>query len=152
METTGSTDDEFITITRTINGIDAKTKSIRKAKLDFLLLSARMTDNKIGEVESQSTYYDVFLSEIIADQDRNIALRWEDKPSYEEKSDIPPDAIISTLMQHYFGYPVGFGEFKPSNNSTIKPSLCIDILRLGIASKKAIDKWHFSGFLAFYDQ
>lgn len=51
METTGSTDDEFITITRTINGIDAKTKSIRKAKLDFLLLSARMTDNKVNAVE-----------------------------------------------------------------------------------------------------
>lgn len=51
METTGSTDDEFITITRTINGIDAKTKSIRKAKLDFLLFSARMTDNKVNAVE-----------------------------------------------------------------------------------------------------
>ncbi|KAG2228683.1 hypothetical protein INT48_005376 [Thamnidium elegans] len=179
METTDSTennrltDDEFMIITRTIYAIDAKTKSIREAKLDLLSLSARMTGNKagvvegianlltklprnrllnlnkIGEVELQTTYYDALLSEIIADQDRNVALRWANKSSSEEGSDIRPDAIISTLMQHDFGYPVGFGEVKPGNSSTTKHSVCMDILRLGIASKRAIDKWHLSGCLAF---
>ncbi|KAF1800364.1 hypothetical protein V8B55DRAFT_1147477 [Mucor lusitanicus] len=57
--------------------------------------------------------------------------------------------IISTLIQHDFGYPVGFGEVKPGNSSTTKHSVCMDILRLGIAAKRAIDKWHLSGFLAF---
>ncbi|ORE07518.1 hypothetical protein BCV72DRAFT_290231 [Rhizopus microsporus var. microsporus] len=166
------TDDEFITITRTINGIDAKTKSIREAKLVLLSFSVRMTGNKanvvegitnlltklprnrllnldkMGEVELQMTYYDAFLSEIIADQDRNVALRWANK-SCEEESDIRPDTIISTLMQHDFGYPVGFGEVKPGNSSTTKHSLCMNILRLGIASKRAIDKWHLNGCLAF---
>lgn len=57
METTESTennqltDDEFMIITRTIYGIDAKTKSVREAKLDLLSLSARMTGNKAGVVE-----------------------------------------------------------------------------------------------------
>ncbi|KAI8334943.1 hypothetical protein BC941DRAFT_356068 [Chlamydoabsidia padenii] len=178
METTDPTenhltDDEFMTITRTIYDVDAKTKSIREAKLDLLTLSARMTGNKasvvegianlltklprnrllnldkIGEVELQTTYYDALLSEIIADQDRNVALRWANKSSSEEESDIRPDAIISTLMQHDFGYPVGFGEVKPGNSSTTKHSVCMDILRLGIASKRAIDKWHLGGCLAF---
>lgn len=57
METTDSTennrltDDEFMIITRTMYGIDAKTKSIREAKLDLLSLSAGMTGNKAGVVE-----------------------------------------------------------------------------------------------------
>lgn len=38
-------------ITRTIYGIDAKTKSVREAKLGLLSLSARMTGNKAGVVE-----------------------------------------------------------------------------------------------------
>ncbi|KAG0745542.1 hypothetical protein G6F62_012064 [Rhizopus arrhizus] len=59
------------------------------------------------------------------------------------------DALISTLMQHDFGYPVSFGEVKPGNGFTIKHSLCMDILRLGIASNRTIDKWHLSGCLAF---
>ncbi|CAO3702783.1 unnamed protein product [Rhizopus stolonifer] len=39
--------------------------------------------------------FDTFLSEIIVDQDRNVALRWADK-SCEEEYDIRPDATIST--------------------------------------------------------
>lgn len=58
-------------------------------------------------------------------------------------------SIISTLVQHDFGYPVGFGEVKPGNSSTTKSSVCLDVLRLGIASKRAIDKWHLDGCLAF---
>ncbi|KAG0165997.1 hypothetical protein DFQ28_007976 [Apophysomyces sp. BC1034] len=69
------------------------------AKLDLLSLSTRMTGNKanvvegiaklltklprnqvlnldkVGEVELQTTYYDALLSEIIANQDRKVALR-----------------------------------------------------------------------------
>jgi hypothetical protein len=105
--------------------------------------------DKIGKVELQTTYYDALLSEIVADQDRNVALRWANKSSYEVESDIRPDAIISTLIQHDFGHPVGFGEVKPGNSSTTKHSVCTDILRLGIASKRAIDKWHLSGCFAF---
>ncbi|KAI9468059.1 hypothetical protein BDB00DRAFT_777425, partial [Zychaea mexicana] len=122
--------------------------------------------DKICKVELQTTYYDALLSEIIANQDQNVALRWANKSSPEEESDIQPDAIISTLIQHDFGYPVGFGEVKPGNSSTTKEfqsltinftvnrlppkhSVCMDILRLGIASKRAIDKWHLSGCLAF---
>jgi hypothetical protein len=51
METSGSTDDKFMAIMRTIYGIDAKTKSIREARLDLLSLSARMTGNKANVIE-----------------------------------------------------------------------------------------------------
>ncbi|CEP12909.1 hypothetical protein [Parasitella parasitica] len=97
--------------------------------------------DKIGEVELQTTYYNAILSEIIAN--RNIALRWANKSSSEEESDIQPDAFISTLIQH------DFGEVKPGNSSTTKNFVCTDILRLGISSKRAIYKWHLSGCLSF---
>lgn len=59
-----------------------------------------------GEVELQTTYYDALLSELIVDQDKNVALRWPSKSIDEEQTDIRPDALVSTIMQHYFGYPV----------------------------------------------
>ncbi|KAL0084103.1 hypothetical protein F4703DRAFT_1929539 [Phycomyces blakesleeanus] len=83
-------------ITRTIYGIDAKTKSIREVKTALLSLFARMAGKQSREVELQTTYYDALLFEIIAGQNQNVALRWANKLSSEEKSDIRPDAIIST--------------------------------------------------------
>lgn len=79
---------------------------------------------------------------------RNVANR----SSSEEESDIRPNAIISTLIQHDIGYPIAFGEVKPGNSSTTKHSVCMDILRLGIASKRAIDKWHLGWLSRDYDQ
>ncbi|KAI7859877.1 hypothetical protein BDC45DRAFT_530337 [Circinella umbellata] len=52
-------------------------------------------------------------------------------------------------MQHGFGYPVGFGEVKPGNNSTTNHSVCLDVLRLGVASRRAIDKWSLNSCLSF---
>ncbi|KAI7889048.1 uncharacterized protein EV154DRAFT_483462 [Mucor mucedo] len=127
-------DDEFIKVTRIINEVAEKTKIIRTAKLELLPLAASMeggnkasvvegvanlltklprveilNKDKLGEVELQTTYYDALLSELIANQDKNVALRWPNKSIYEEQTDIRPDVIVSTIMQHDFGYPVGFG-------------------------------------------
>jgi hypothetical protein len=66
--------------------------------------------SKIGEVELQSTSFDVLLSKIIANQDQKVALRWVNKSVHQEISDLRPDTIISTLVQHDFGYPLRFGE------------------------------------------
>lgn len=97
--------------------------------------------SKIGEVEQQSTYFDVFLSEIIADQDRKMALRWTNKSVHQDLTDMWPDAITSILVQHEFGYPLGFGEAKIGDVSTTKQSVNLDIFRLGITCKRAIE-WH----------
>lgn len=105
--------------------------------------------DKLGEVELQTTYYDALLSELISDQDKNVALRWPNKSTDEEQTDIRPDAIVSTIMQHDFGHPVGFGEVKPGNSSTTKHSVSLDVLRLGIASKRAIDKWKLNSCFGF---
>ncbi|KAG0931226.1 hypothetical protein G6F32_011743 [Rhizopus arrhizus] len=167
-------DDEFIKVTRIINEVAEKTKTIRTAKLELLTLAASMEGgnkasvvegvanlltklprveilnmDKLGEVELQTTYYDALLSELIADQDKNVALRWPNKSTDEEQTDIRPDAIVSTVMQHDFGHPVGFGEVKPGNSSTTKHSVSLDVLRLGIASKRAIDKWELNSCFGF---
>lgn len=66
--------------------------------------------SKIGEVELQTTYFDVFLSEIIADQDQQVDLRWANKSVHQDLTDMRPDAIISTLGKHECGCFLGFGE------------------------------------------
>ncbi|ORX53677.1 hypothetical protein DM01DRAFT_1407811 [Hesseltinella vesiculosa] len=66
----------------------------------------------------------------------------------EDQTDIRPDAIISTLLQHCHGHPLGFGEVKPGSRSTTKHAAIMDILRLAIICKRSIDKWHRPNFLA----
>ena len=51
MEDSGLTNDEFITITRTINSIDIMSKSIREAKRDLLTLAVCMNGSKSNVVE-----------------------------------------------------------------------------------------------------
>ncbi|KAI7874321.1 hypothetical protein K492DRAFT_137995 [Lichtheimia hyalospora FSU 10163] len=103
--------------------------------------------DKIGEVELQTTYYDALLSKILADQDRNVALRWANKSDIE--TDVRPDAIISKLVQHAFSQSIGFGEVKVGNTSTTKHSVCLNVVRLGIICKRAIDPAIFAGCIAF---
>ncbi|KAG2235749.1 hypothetical protein BDF21DRAFT_463864 [Thamnidium elegans] len=43
-----------------------------------------------------------------------------------------PDATISTLVQHEFGYPLGFGETKVGKVSTTKRLVNLDIFRLDV--------------------
>lgn len=105
--------------------------------------------SKIGEVEHQSTYFDVFLSEIIADQDQQVALRWANKSVHQDLTDIRPNAIISTLVQHDFGCPLGFGEAKIGNGSTTKQAVNLDIFRLGITCKRAIERHDLPACLGF---
>ncbi|PHZ14773.1 uncharacterized protein RHIMIDRAFT_276177 [Rhizopus microsporus ATCC 52813] len=42
----------------------------------------------------------------LSGQGQSIALRWNNSSSYEKGSDIRLDAVISTLMQCDFGFPV----------------------------------------------
>ncbi|CAO3703510.1 unnamed protein product [Rhizopus stolonifer] len=166
-------DSDFIKVTDTINAVDSKSISVREGKRDLLNLAATMNDamgnvieglanllaklprlpildmSKIGEVELQSTYFDVFLSEIIADQDKQVALRWANKSVHQDLTDMRPDAIISTLVQYDFGCPLGFGEAKVGNISTTKQSVNLDIFRLGITCKRAIERHGLPACLAF---
>ncbi|OBZ81387.1 hypothetical protein A0J61_10565 [Choanephora cucurbitarum] len=105
--------------------------------------------DKLEEVELQTTYYDALLSELIADQDKNVALRWPNKSTDEEQTDIHPHAIVSTIMQHDFGHPVNFRDEKPGNSSKTRHSVSLDVLHLGIASKRAIDKWKLNSCFGF---
>lgn len=89
----------------------------------------------------------MLLSEIIADQDRRICLRWSNKSVNEDITGMRPDAIISTLVQHEFGCPVGFGKTK--NGNAFKQAVNLDIFRLGVVSKRALNVHDLSACLAF---
>ncbi|KAI8638306.1 hypothetical protein BD408DRAFT_352119, partial [Parasitella parasitica] len=133
------------TMSNTIGNVieDLANLSTKLPRLPILDMS------KIGEVELQSTYSDVFLTEIIADQDQLVALRWANKSVHQDLTDMRPDAIISTLVQHEFRYPLGFGEAKVGNVSTTKQSVNLDIFRLGITCKRAIERHDLPACLAF---
>lgn len=172
-DTSKINDSDFIKVTDTINAVDNKSISVREGKRDLLNLSATMNNttgnviegianlltklprlpiinqSKIGEVELQSTYFDVFLSEIIADQDKQVALRWANKSVQQDITDMRPDATISTLVQHDFGSPLGFGEVKVGSTSTTKKSVNLDVFRLGITCKRSIERNNQSQCLAF---
>lgn len=172
-DTSKINDSDFIKVTDTINAVDNKSISVREGKRDLLNLSATMNNttgnviegianlltklprlpiinqSKIGEVELQSTYFDVFLSEIIADQDKQVALRWANKSVQQDITDMRPDATISTLVQHDFGSPLGFGEVKVGSTSTTKKSVNLDVFRLAITCKRSIERNNQSQCLAF---
>ncbi|ORX60427.1 hypothetical protein DM01DRAFT_329387 [Hesseltinella vesiculosa] len=167
------TEYEFLEIIKAIDAVDDTTVTVREGKRDLLAIAAKMDGTKgnvveglanmltklprlpildrdrIGEVELQATFYDALLSEIIADQDQRVALRWANKSADEEQTDIRPDAILSSLLQHDFGYPLGFGEAKPGNRPTNQHSVNMDVFRLGITCRRSIDKWRRPNFLAF---
>ncbi|KAL0092776.1 hypothetical protein J3Q64DRAFT_1830416 [Phycomyces blakesleeanus] len=129
-------DSYFIKVTDTINSVDSKAISMRDNKRDLLNLAATMNNtignvikglanllmklprlsvlnmSKIVEVELQSTYFDMFLPEIFADKDQQVALQWADKSVHQDLTEMRPDAIISTLVQHEFECLFGFSEAK----------------------------------------
>ncbi|KAL0087505.1 hypothetical protein J3Q64DRAFT_1638767 [Phycomyces blakesleeanus] len=132
-------DDEFIKVTRIINEVAEKTKTIRTAKLELLTLAASMEGGNKGSVVKGVANLLTKLSRVeILNMDK-----------LGEQTDIRSDAIVSMIMQHNFGHPVGFGEVKPGNSSTTKHSVSLDVLHLGIASKRAIDKWKLNSCFGF---
>ncbi|KAL0082047.1 hypothetical protein F4703DRAFT_1739259 [Phycomyces blakesleeanus] len=116
-------DSYFIKVTDTINSVDSKAISMCDNKRDLLNLAATM-NNTIGNVI------------------KGLAnLLWADKSVHQDLTEMRPDAIISTLVQHEFECLFGFSEAKVGKISTTKQSVNLDIFRLGITCKRAIE-WH----------
>ncbi|CAO3650123.1 unnamed protein product [Mucor hiemalis] len=85
------TNDEFMTITRTIYGIDVKTKSTREAKLNLLPLSARMAGNKAGIVEAIGNLLTKLPRNQLLELEK-IALRWA--KNYHLRKSLISDPIV----------------------------------------------------------
>ncbi|KAG1567567.1 hypothetical protein G6F50_008091 [Rhizopus delemar] len=137
-------------VTKTINSVDNKEISVRDAKRDLLRLAATINSTTGNAVEGLAN----LLTKLprlplldMADQDSQICLRWSNKSINDDITDMRPDAIISTLIQHEFGCPVGFGETKNGNAS--KQAVNLDVFRLGVASKRTLDLHDLSACLAF---
>ncbi|KAL7328909.1 hypothetical protein PS15p_207106 [Mucor circinelloides] len=56
-------------------------------------------------------------------------------------TDIRPDAIVSTLVQHAFGQSLSFGEIKLGSDNTTNHSLCLDTLKLAVLSCNSVLKY-----------
>lgn len=59
-----------------------------------------------------------------------------------------PDSCISELEGLYFDASLGFVEVKPSSEDDNKQTLSKDLVRLGMFSKNAIDRWGMRGCLS----
>ncbi|KAI9353958.1 hypothetical protein BD770DRAFT_325238 [Pilaira anomala] len=139
-------------------GIDSKELNPKEAKLKLLILAgsldclkARVVEgiadmltklpletigdkNKVGEVDHQTRYYEPLLSPMLSDNTKKVVLRWANMTD-NITSDIRADAIISLLIQSRFGSHLGYGEFKPGDNSTTIQSLCIATLKLVVLTR-----------------
>ncbi|KAI9487339.1 MAG: hypothetical protein EXX96DRAFT_472309 [Benjaminiella poitrasii] len=130
-------DSDFIKVTDTINAVDSKSISVREGKRDLLNLAATMNDTMGNVIEG--------LANLLTKLPRLPILDM----SKIDLTDMRPDAIISTLVQYDFGCPLGFGEAKVGNISTTKQSVNLDIFRLGITCKRAIERHGLPACLAF---
>jgi hypothetical protein len=59
-----------------------------------------------------------------------------------------PDSCISELDGLYFNASLGFEEVKPASQNDNKQALSKDLVRLGMLSKNAIDRWSMRGLLS----
>ncbi|CAO3576191.1 unnamed protein product [Absidia cylindrospora] len=55
-------------------------------------------NNKLGEIDIQTRYFDPLLSSILADTMKKVALRWANKEDAQTRG-TRPDAIVSTIVQ-----------------------------------------------------
>lgn len=103
-------------------------------RLTKLPLDTIIEKNKVGEVDHQTRYYEPLLSSMLSDNTKKVILRWPNK-MYDVTSEIRADGIISTLIQSRFGRHLGYGEVKPSDDSTTIQSSRIDTLKLAVLSR-----------------
>ncbi|KAI9030994.1 hypothetical protein CLU79DRAFT_870085 [Phycomyces nitens] len=128
-------DSDFIKVTNIINAVDSQAISVREGKRDLLNLAATMNSTIGNFVEGLANLLTKLPRLSILDMSKIGEMR--------------TDAIISTLVQHEFGCPLGFGEAKAGNASTTKQSVNLDIFRLGITCKRAIERHYIPACLAF---
>ncbi|KAG1047544.1 hypothetical protein G6F43_010015 [Rhizopus delemar] len=165
------TNDDFMAMVDVVSAIDEETMTPKAAKLYLLTLATSMgpfksnvvegiadllvklplypiaDNNKLGEIDVQTRYYDPLLSSMVADTTKKVVLRWSNKED-ALTTDIRPDAIVSTLIQRAFGQSLGFGEVKLGGNSTTNHSLCLDTLKLAVLSRNSVLK-HGCSILTF---
>lgn len=120
---------------------------VLRSRIQKLPCSPLNVYKKMSESDLWSSYFDPLLSCLISDPDRLVHLRWTNTIP-NEKAKFRPDAVISEKPQLKFGSSVGYGEAKAQQGCYSK-LLCLDMLRLAIFTKNAIDVSKLDGVLGF---
>ncbi|KAG1645846.1 hypothetical protein G6F44_001416 [Rhizopus delemar] len=165
--------EHFMTITKTITNLTLNKRTKEQAIFDLFVLASQLNYGqkrlllgvinlsriqklpcsplnvykKMSESDLWSSYFDPLLSCLISDPDRLVHLRWTNTIP-NEKAKFRPDAVISEKPQLKFGSSVGYGEAKAQQGCYSK-LLCLDMLRLAIFTKNAIDVSKLDGVLGF---
>ncbi|ORX52395.1 hypothetical protein DM01DRAFT_1061351 [Hesseltinella vesiculosa] len=116
--------------------------------------------NTISELELCATYIDPVLRPIFHDPDNKRIFRWFDHKTLDHErtgSSRRPDSIVCLVEQSMVTATNGFGEVKVKGSK--KQDLAVDLTRLGIFAKDALDIHDldccicfqaFGGHLTFY--
>ncbi|KAI9264618.1 hypothetical protein EDC94DRAFT_67278 [Helicostylum pulchrum] len=109
----------------------------------------------IKETEFNHRYVDTFLSHLFDDPGEGVLFRWTSvtntKTGAIKSGSISrnrPDSCISELDGLYFDASLGFVEVKPNSEGENKQAVSKDLIRLGMFSKNAKDKWLTRGCLS----
>ncbi|KAG1048492.1 hypothetical protein G6F43_009120 [Rhizopus delemar] len=141
------------------NSSTIESKIIRSVAAMIEKLPKQAIKDEIKETELCHRYVDAFLSPLFDSPDEGVLFRWSVlMTSITNQEAAPlnsgsitkrrPDSCISELEGLYFDASLGFVEVKPSSEDDNKHALSKDLVRLGMFSKNAIDRWGMRGCLS----
>lgn len=76
---------------------------------------------------------------MLSDTTEEVILRWPNKEN-TLTSNIRPDVIVFTLVQHALGQSLGFREVKIGGDQVTSHPLCLDTFKLAVLSRNTILK------------
>ncbi|KAG1166836.1 hypothetical protein G6F36_012791 [Rhizopus arrhizus] len=152
---------DFLLLARNPSTIESKI--IRSVAAMIEKLPKQAIKDEIKETELCHRYVDAFLSPLFDSPNEDVLFRWSVLMSLyltnitnQEAAPLNsgsitkrrPDSCISELEGLYFDASLGFVEVKPSSEDDNKQTLSKDLVRLGMFSKNAIDRWGMRGCLS----
>ncbi|ORY97578.1 hypothetical protein BCR43DRAFT_530658 [Syncephalastrum racemosum] len=109
-------------------------------------------EEEANESELCTRYIEPFLAGLFDDPDRDVFLRWTNETTLEFKrndddTDRRPDMTITRTCGVKWGTTCGYGEAKSAASGADHHAVCLDLMRLAVFAKDAMDEQRFEGIL-----
>ncbi|KAG0165887.1 hypothetical protein DFQ29_001289, partial [Apophysomyces sp. BC1021] len=109
-------------------------------------------EEDVNETELCMRFVDPFLTGLFDDPDNGMYFRWTNETTMEAKQnngciDRRPDLCITKSCGVKWGADCGYGEAKPSARDNDHYLVCMDLVRVAILSKEALNSQRLDGVL-----
>ncbi|KAI9020956.1 hypothetical protein CLU79DRAFT_703594 [Phycomyces nitens] len=148
----------------TINRVQAETNmkalALERNEFKFVTaLSALVTrlprfplEEDVNETELCMRFVDPFLIGLFEDPDNGVYLRWTNETTMETKQnngciDRRPDLCITKSCGVKWDTDCGYGEAKPASRDSDHYLVCMDLVRVAVLSKEALNEQSLDGVL-----